>query len=134
MEIDKVPQDQDNGLGINLKVLKYAVDQDGKYARVQSTGWEAENTVLSMAWDEIETKIEAVRQQVLKGEASPLAYYLERNQMDISILSDYTGFWKFTVKRHLKPFFFNRLSEKTLRKYAIIFQIEVSDLKQIPAN
>lgn len=49
--------------------------------------------------------------------------------MDIAILSDYTGLWKWTIKRHLKPAVFEKLNEKTLEKYANAFNITVADLK-----
>ena len=35
----------------------------------------------------------------------------------------------FFVKRHAKPSVFNKLSTKTLQKYATIFDITLSDLK-----
>jgi hypothetical protein len=49
--------------------------------------------------------------------------------MDISILSSYTGFWKWTVKRHLKPSVFKKLSDQKLQKYAEIFEISIDELK-----
>jgi hypothetical protein len=54
--------------------------------------------------------------------------------MDISILSDYTGFWKWQIKRHLKPDVFNRLSDKKLQKYAEAFNIKVEDLKSMTVH
>ncbi len=62
-------------------------------------------------------------------EVSPILYYMELRLMDISILSAYTGFWKWTIKRHLKPAVFARLDNKTLSKYALVFEITIEDLK-----
>jgi len=54
---------------------------------------------------------------------------MELRLMDIGILSAYTGFWKWTIKRHLKPSVFVKLDNKVLLKYALIFEIDVEDLK-----
>ncbi len=49
--------------------------------------------------------------------------------MNLQILSDYTGFWKWQIKRHLKPAAFNKLSEKQLKKYAEAFNVRPEKLK-----
>ena len=54
--------------------------------------------------------------------------------MDIPIVSAYTGFWKWQVKQHLKPSVFERLSEKKLAKYAVIFEVSVEELKTMNLN
>ena len=52
-----------------------------------------------------------------------------KNRMDWSILADYMNSWQFLIKRHAKPSVFKKLSQKTLQKYADIFQISVEELK-----
>ena len=32
-----------------------------------------------------------------------MLFFMEYRLMDLSILSDYTGFWKWQIRRHLKP-------------------------------
>ena len=49
--------------------------------------------------------------------------------MDIGIVSAYTGFWKWTIKKHLKPAVFKNLSEEKLEKYARAFNVSVEELK-----
>jgi hypothetical protein len=56
---------------------------------------------------------------------------MERGLMDIAILASYTGFWKWQVKRHLKPSVFEKLSYKRLQRYAEVFNIPVEDLKNM---
>jgi len=48
----------------------------------------------------------------LNKEASPILFFIEYRLMDISILASYTGFWKWQIKKHLKPAVFNQLTEK----------------------
>ncbi len=131
MEKDKVPQEDSNILEGKVKMLKYAVDENGNYTKVSSVGWEPETIVLSLAWDEIHEKIEAVRIRVLANEISPIAYYIEKEMLDIKLLSQYVGYFSFQVKRHLKPSIFKKLSQKQLEKYAKAFQITTEQLLDI---
>lgn len=127
MKKEEIPQD-DGALGRIAKEVTYVVGADGKYETGQSTGWDVKTEALNVAWSEVERKIEAARQKVLNGEASPILYFMEKRIMDISILSAYTGFWKWTVKRHLKPTVFKRLSAAKLQKYAELFEVPVQEL------
>lgn len=131
MEKDKVPQDNANIFEGKLRVLMYATEKDGSYTKVPSVGWEAENIVLSQAWEDISQKVEAVKMRVLAGELSPIAYHMEKQMMDIKMLAQYVDCWTFSVKKHLKPSHFNRLSPQQLEKYATAFQITVEQLKNI---
>lgn len=51
--------------------------------------------------------------------------------MDLGILADYTGFWKWQIKRHLKPEVFKTLSDKKLQRYAEVFNVSVADFKNM---
>jgi hypothetical protein len=86
-------------------------------------------TALDVAWKDIEQRIENARQKVLNNEASPILYFMELRLMDIGIVSAYTGFWKWTIKKHLRSASFKRLPEKKLKKYAGAFNITVEELK-----
>lgn len=128
MEKDKVPQDDANILEGKLKVVKYAVDDDGSYTKVKTVGWEPENIVLHQAWEEINEKVELVRSKVKEGKLSPIAYHMEKQMLELSMLAGYTGFASFMVKLHMKPWFFKRLNSKQLDKYAAAFRISRDEL------
>jgi len=49
--------------------------------------------------------------------------------MDFQVLSGYTGFWKISIKKHMTPKGFSKLSDKKLAKYAEAFNITVDELK-----
>lgn len=133
MKKEEIPQD-DGALNKLTKEVCYAVDKDGNYTTELSTGWDVKKKALDLAWEDIEQKIAAAKQKVLNGEASPLLYFIELRLMDVSILSAYTGFWKWTIKRHLKPSVFNKLSEERLQRYAEAFNITVPELKTMNVN
>jgi len=133
MKKDEVPQDL-GALGKITKELCYATDSSGKYVAEQSTGWDVKSKALDVAWDDIQKRIAAAKQKVLKGEASPLLFFMEYRLMDAGILAGYTGFWQWQVKRHLKPNAFKSLSNKQLQKYADAFNVKVDDLKTTTVN
>jgi hypothetical protein len=51
--------------------------------------------------------------------------------MDLPTLADYTGFWKWTIKRHFKPSVFSKLSDRRIRKYAEVFEVSPEELRQM---
>jgi len=130
MKKEEIPQD-DSALKTLTKEVCYAVDDSGKYTTELSTGWEVKAKALDVAWEDIEQRIADAKQKVLNNEASPLLYFMEWRLMDVPIVAAYTGFWKWTVKRHLKPKVFKKLSEKKLQRYAETFNVSVEALKKV---
>lgn len=130
MKKKDVPQDDENLFEGKFKVVKYAVDDDGNYGTVGSSGWEPENVVLNQAWEEINKKVEEAKRKIEAGELSPLAYHMEKNMMDMGMLSQYMDIPKRKVSRHLEPAGFEALDEKTLKQYADVFDISVEELKK----
>ena len=128
MKKENVPQDM-SSLGKITKEVQYATDSTGKYVKELSSGWDVKINALDIAWKDIEKRRMQARQQVVDGHASPVLFFMEYRLMDVGILSDYTGFWKWQIRRHLKPDVFKKLSEKKLKKYADAFNVTVEDLK-----
>ena len=128
MKKKEVPQDKSNLESANFRELCYAVDDNGEYVTERSTGWEPKTVALSNAIEEINYRIEDAKKRVIEGKTSPIEYYMELHKMDLGILASYVGFWQWKVKRHFKPNVFNKLSEKTLKKYAEVFDISVEKL------
>ena len=128
MKKEEIPQD-DGALNKLTKEVVYAVDGSGKYSTELSTGWDVKTKALDLAWEDIEKRIETAHQKVLNNEASPILYFLELRLMDMGILAAYTGFWKWTIKKHLKPAAFKNLSQQKLQQYADAFNVTVEELK-----
>ncbi|MCV9929609.1 hypothetical protein OIU83_18250 [Flavobacterium sp. LS1R49] len=134
MEKEKVPQDKGNLTKNNIKELVYATDENGNYTTALSTGWEPKTIALSNSIDEINERIADAKLQVKNGEVSPICYYMELNRMDLLILSNYVGMWKWRVKRHFKPAIFAKLNDHILQKYAEAFSISVFELKNFKTD
>ncbi len=131
MKKKDVPQDDEGLLEGKFRELCYAIDEDGNYVTVQSTGWEPKNAALQQAWVDINDKIDKIKNKVYAGKLSPLAYYMEKNILDIKLLSQYTGMPKRKIRRHIKPVYFNKLDSATLKKYADVLNITIEELKTI---
>jgi len=111
--------------------LLYSYDKDGQYVKTVGFHGEPDRVILQQAWDMFNERIEEARQKVKSGKASPVVYYMEKNLLDPLNLSMIAGIPVWNVKFHFKPYFFKRLSEKTLKKYAGAFNITVEQLKNV---
>ncbi len=109
----------------------YAVDHEGNYVTVLSTGWSPKNAALKKAWEEIHRNAESVRQEVLSGKKSILAYHMALRIMDVKLLSQYTGIPRRKVKKHMKPKGFENIDRETLESYAEALKIGVEELTDI---
>ena len=128
MKKEDVPQDPSALVGVTRDVC-YVKDKDGKYTTDLSIGWDVKKQALDNAWDDIKERVAEAAAQVKNGEISPIFYFMEVKLMDITLLSSYTGFWKWTIKRHFKPSVFKNLSDTKLATYAKAFDISVEELK-----
>jgi hypothetical protein len=128
MKKEDLPQDP-GALDRFTREVCYVKNEDGKYETALSRGWEVKKEALDSAWIDVNLRIEEARQAVAQGQKSPIYYFMELKLMDIHVLSGYTGIWSFFVKQHLKPSWFNKLSDQKLQKYAAAFDISVDELK-----
>ena len=128
MKKEEIPQDRSKLGDVNIREVYYVVDKDGKYTTGLSTGWEAKAIALDLTIENLNRDIEEARQEVINGNKSPLYYFMWREKMDEGILASYVGKFKFIVKRHFKPKVFKKLSQKTLNKYAEVFEVDVEKL------
>ena len=110
------------------------MDENGKYITELSTGWDVKTEALGVAWGDIEERVNNARNMVLEGKASPILFFMELRLMDIGIVSAYTGFWKWTIRRHLTSKTFAKLSEKSLKKYSNAFDVSVNELKTMQVH
>jgi hypothetical protein len=132
MKINEVPQDDVPDYSGGIKKGNYALDDNGKYVMVPSKGWEVDELVNRMAYNEYEAKVEETRKVVLAGEKSPLAYYMELRQMIPELLGKTAGIAAFRVRRHLRPEVFAKLKPSVLDSYAKALDITREELKTVP--
>jgi hypothetical protein len=131
MKADQVPQDEKNLNEGKVAKLYYATDDQGNYTKVNSIGWEPETVAMEQAWEVVHDEVEQAREKVLTGKASPVLYFLKKNIMNVSMVAGYMGTLSLIVRLHMLPYFFNKLSKKTLEKYAYTFRVTVEELTDI---
>ncbi|MCK0145094.1 hypothetical protein MWU78_05495 [Arenibacter sp. F26102] len=130
MKKNEVPQDKSNLESANFKELCYAIDENGEYTTELSSGWDPKTIALNNAVEVINERISDSKQRVKDHKVSPLEYYMELHKMDLPILASYVGIWKWRVKRHFRPAIFKKLNNKTLQKYADVFDITIEELQR----
>ncbi|KUG23242.1 hypothetical protein ASZ90_006903 [hydrocarbon metagenome] len=134
MKVNDVPQDNTVEYYEGVKRACYAVNDEGKYVIVPSSGWEAEEFINALAVKELAENLEKTRKAVLAGAKSPLAYHMERRQMIPEILGKTAGIAVFRVRRHLRPRIFSRLKSSLLERYAKALAVTIEELKTVPQN
>lgn len=133
MEKDSVPQDNSPTYA-GLRKLLYAVDANGKYTGVPSTGWEVESYATETAVSELDRLRIDAWQRARDGKTSALEYHMYANRMEPDTLSATTGIWRWRVRRHFDPRRFAKLSSRLLTRYAEAMGIAADQLRQVPEN
>jgi len=110
----------------------YALDEQGRYVVVGSTGWEVEKVVNSQANDEVRHAIVVALARVRAGSMSPLGYHMARRQMNVAMLSAYSGISRFRIRWHLRPGPFTRLTSALLQRYASALHLTADELSHVP--
>ena len=124
-----VPQEAVATLGGRRKAV-YAVGDDGRLRLTASSGWEAEDAALRQALDDLSRRAEDARRRALEGATSPLEYHMYRARMDVALLAQATGLWRWRVRRHFRPEVFERLPARLRGRYAEALGITVEALSR----
>lgn len=129
MKKDELPQDK-SALSGYTRELHYVKGNNGKFITGLSSGWEVKASALENAWGNVHEQLDEAKKLVRQGDKSPLYFLMKKNLMDLSILRSYTGYRKFRLRRHFKPSVYEKLSDKTLLKYAEAFSMTLNELKE----
>jgi len=130
MREQDVPQEGNATLAGHCKAI-YAVGDDGKLRLVPSRGWEVEEIVTRQAVEDLEQRALDARERVRAGKTSPLEYHMYRARMDVALLSQSTGLWRWRVRRHFRPRVFARLPLSLRERYAEALGISVESLGRV---
>ena len=131
MNQSKVPQHNISTYANNKKAI-YAINENGDYTIVASSGWEVEEEATKQALKEFERLAGLAYDKVSAGQVSPLYFHMYNCRMDLQILSQATGLFKWRIKRHFKPGIFAGLSAGMLKRYADALDLEVKTLCTLP--
>ena len=130
MRVDEVPQDNNASFAGGRKAV-YAIGADGHYEVVPSSGWEVEQIVTQQAVEALERAAEQALADFREGRVSPLAVHMCRRRMDLDLLAQTTGLWRWRVRRHLRPRPFARLPSALLQRYADALGVDPQALRRV---
>ena len=125
-----VPQEGNATLDGKRKAV-YAVGDDGRLHIVESRGWEVEETVTRQALEDLERRAQEARKRFLAGRSSPLEYHMYHSRMDVALLAQATGLWRWRVRRHFRPEVFARLPPRLRQRYADALGIALDALSRL---
>jgi hypothetical protein len=133
MEIKKVPQDHISTYAENKKAI-YATDDEGRYGVVASSGWHVEEEATKQALNELQRQSDEAYNEVKAGRMSPLYYHMYAQRMDLIVLAQSVGMFRWRVKRHFTPSVFAKLSDRLLARYSDALGVSADALKQLPSR
>ncbi|HUQ26455.1 MAG TPA: hypothetical protein VM140_12360 [Burkholderiales bacterium] len=125
-----VPQEGNATLAGYRKAV-YAVADDGRVRLVASRGWEVEEIVTRQAIEALARLASDARERCRAGLTSPLEYHMYRARMDVALLSQTTGVWRWRIRRHLRPQGFAGLSPALRQRYADALGLSLEALGRI---
>ena len=131
MDEQNVPQEGNKTLG-GYKKAVYAKDAEGRIVVVASRGWEVEEIVTSQAIEQMQALTDRARQNVLNGVSAPLEYWMYARRMDLLLLAQATGIWRWRIRRHFRPQIFARLPPAMLARYAAALGLSANELQHLP--
>ena len=127
-----VPQEGNATLAGYRKAV-YAVADDGKVRLVPSRGWEVEEIVTRQAIDDLARLAREARERCRAGLTSPLEFHMYNARMDVALLSQTTGVWRWRIRRHFRPRVFSSLSKEIRQRYAEALGITPQGLDEVDA-
>ena len=134
MKVKDVPQEDpfvQPDPDVSLCSRLFALDDDGKYQEVPSKGWSPRTDAVKFAWNNWGEKAGKVREKVLSGKYSPLAFHMERARMTSGMMAAYTGFSRRQIKQFCKPKNFASLDSGALSRLAEALYMSVEELISI---
>jgi hypothetical protein len=127
----EVPQQNAKAFMGHSKLL-YAVDEQGRYVPAPCNGWEAEEIVLDQAIAEYVRLAADAWQRAKAGHASTLEYHMYKQRMDLVLLAQSTGFFKWRVRRDLRPGALAGLSVARRERYGDALGMTPAQLDALP--
>jgi len=108
-------------------LILYVEKEDGSYARVESASYLSSN-FLDDYFDKLKKWDTELKEQLEKGEISPVYYYLIMLEFGEGDLASRVGISKRRLRKHCKMDAFERISLKMLKRYADVFDVPVSNM------
>lgn len=127
-EVKEIPTGENELIYTYNRELFYHFDKENGFTQKVDFQNPDNQVIIKQSWDAAEQRIDEVKQQVIIGKLSPVAYYMEKILMETPMLAAYMEISKWRVKRHMKSSVFKKLKPEILKKYASVFGITMEEL------
>lgn len=132
MKVKEVPQDGKRMLKTTL--VHYAENDEGKFEKVPSDGWDPGYYAGFNLQEEFKELAEEAKERIKNGQSSPLEYFMYKASLDPNGLAQFTEIpWR-KVKKHLTPRGFEKLDDQILARYAHVLHIDVETIKKFKST
>jgi len=116
------------------QVILYVEKEDGKYDAMQTGSYLTANYIDDYFLKRSNLE-KSLQEKIEKGEINAIGYYMVLEDLTVSELASRAGKFSWTVRKHLKPGNFSRISEASLKKYSVVFNVPVEEIvKRQSAN
>jgi transcriptional regulator with XRE-family HTH domain len=112
------------------QVILYVEKEDGQYGPMQTGSYLSGNYLGDYEIKRYHLE-QSLRERVMKSEISTVKYYMELEDLTLSELAARVGLRKSVVNKHLDPVHFGNVKVETLKKYARVFNVPVSNMLQL---
>jgi hypothetical protein len=132
MKVKEVPQDGKKML--NTTSVHYAENDEGKFEKILSTGWDPAYYAGINLQEEFRERSEQAKERLRNNQSSPLEYFMYNAAMDLDGLAQFTEIPKRKVKKHLTPQGFEKLGDDVLARYAHVMHTDVETIKKFKST
>lgn len=132
MKVNEVPQDGKRMMKTTL--IQYAVDNEGKFEKIASDGWDPSYYASLNLQKEFRELAEQAKERIRDNQSSPLEYFMFSATLDPDGLALFMDIPKRKVKKHLTVKGFEKLSDDMLEKYALVLHTDVETIKKFKST
>ena len=104
------------------QVIVYIEKEDGTYDAIQTGSFISANYIddFFLKRNNLE---KALQEKIDKGEINAIGYFMIYEDLTISELAARMGMMKWTLRKHLRPGGFEKISEAVMKKYSMVFNV-----------
>jgi hypothetical protein len=128
-EVQDHPENSNELIYTYNRELFYHFDREKGFTQEVNYQNPNNQVIIKQSWDVAAQRLEEVKELVIIGKLSPVAYFMEKILMEVPMLAAYMEIPKWRVKRHMKSKVFKKLKPELLDKYAGVFGITVEELR-----
>lgn len=115
------------------QMILYVEKEDGQFGPMQTGSYITKNYIEDY-FDKRNNLVHSLREQIDKGEISPVKFFMVLEDLTIKELSARAQIPVRKVKKHLLPDYFNKLSAEFLHRYSTVFNVSIEQLQQADAS